>query len=241
MNYKHLNISLWFKELNINPGDKVKEIEESLNGYYNPPFIYETKSDNINIQLPRVIGINKEENKSFNMSLINASMDFNFNIKDIDELMLIINENIQVLYDTLVNNFELEIIYSSIKVDILKKEENKEETIKSLIKEKNLLEDLLLKRGYSKGKYYINITDNINNEVKYDIKVPNGVMPNEQDMLARSMLISLEEAKIGSTIHGIVFEMNNRCEYNKNKEFRINKDEIREFIFDIKQELKKIV
>lgn len=240
MKYKHLNISLWFKELFINPGDKVLDLEESLNGYFNPPFMYEKETKNINIQQPRVIGINKEENKTFTMSLISASMDFNFDLDNIDDLMLILNENIQVLYDTIVNNFETEILYSSIKVEMIEVVEDKYEYIKELIKDKKEIDDFLLKRGYSKDKYYINLTDAVNTELNYNINIPEGLVPNEQDMLARSMLISLSEAKIGNDIHGISFEMNNRYAYNKDKEFRINKDEIREFIYDVKQELKKI-
>ena len=157
MKLKQVIISFWFKELEYNPICKVNDLENGLNNYFNKPFFINEEEPFINIGIPRIVANNNKY--SFNMSLVNANLIINLDNEDYDQVMLTINEMIQLFYDILMEVYNLEIIYNSIKIECSEVIDNKKEIQKDILISANNYEDFLVKTSICKDdKYYINKT-----------------------------------------------------------------------------------
>lgn len=236
MNYKQANITFWFKELEYNPICKVNVLESELSNYFHNPFLINEQEPFINIGMSRIIATN-ENNYLFNMSLVNANLNINLiNINDKDEIILKINELTQTLYDILKEIYNLEFIYCSVKIEFSEYIEDKD-----LIKKDYLInndidyEDFQIKTSISKdNKYYINNIIAIMKEIKVDINLPKGIKLNDADMLARSMLVSIDSSKKGLDVLNKTIEINNRLSFNNDEDYLVTKDELRYLLFEFK-------
>lgn len=238
MKLKQVIISFWFKELEYNPICKVNELENGLSSYFSNPFLINEEEPFINIGMPRIIGTN-ENNYSFNMSLVNANLIINLNSNDIDNVFLSINEKMQLIYDVLIDVYNLNIIYNSVKVDFSEEVNNKNDIQKMILNSKENYEDFLVKTSISKdNKYYINKTISLVKEINVDIKLPNKVIPNDVDMITRAMLVSVDNNN-ARDIKNTILEINNRLNYNKDKDFLVKKSDIRDLLYEFKILLKK--
>ena len=236
MNFKQAFITFWFKELDYNPICKVGELEERLQGQFKVPFLINDCEPFINIALPRIVANSLNNSCFFNMTLVNANLNILFKEEDKEQVMLIINEKMQLFFDILMEVFDLKIIYSSIKIEYSEKIDNVLDYAKEvLIENDSLLEDLMVKTSVRRDeKYYINYIVNTTKEVNVNIKLPSKIKPLESDMMARSMLVSLQDGEIIGDIKNHVLEINNRLLYNNDHNYLVNKDSIRDLLYEFK-------
>ena len=248
MQIRSIVISFWFKELNYNPMEKVNNLENSLNSYLKAPFLINDSKPFINLVMPRIIAYSLDQKATFNLSQVNAVLTINVlnNFSDKDEIVMYVNEKMQLLFDVLKDLYDLNIIYSSIKIEFFNRVKNIGNIIQDLLLKEtnNNLEDLVIKRGIKKdNKYYVNYTISTTKEIDVDIKLPEKIECTENDMLIRSMLVSVEEARIGSEIINNIVEINDRLSYNNNKNYRVDNDSLRNLLFEfreiINEEIKK--
>ena len=238
MKLKQAIISFWYKELEYNPICKVNELENGLSNYFNKPFLINNQEPFINIGMPRIVATS-ENNYSFNMSLVNANLIINLNdLEDIDNMILSINEMMQLIYDLLIEVYDLDIIYTSIKIEISEFVDNKEKIQKDILISRDNYEDFLVKTSICKDdKYYINKTISLVKEIKVDIKLPKNAPLNDNDMLTRTMLVSIDN-NTSKDVKNSVLEINNRLHYNKDDEFIVKKSDIRDLLYEFKLLLK---
>lgn len=135
---KNIIICYWFKELENNPLDKIDELEKSLNNEFLRPFYTKDMPLGMNISLPRIEGIDKDKISYFNISLINSCFTYQVNDDmDLDDIILYINSKAQLYFDVLKEVFNVDILYTSLKVEFV--EENYD--ISSLVKLLKLKDD----------------------------------------------------------------------------------------------------
>jgi len=234
----HAIISLWYKELEYNPICKVGNLENSLSNYFKVPFLISDKEPFVNISLPRIMAgfENDKYLYNFNMSMVNANLNITFNEVDKDEIILKVNEMIQIMYDVLKEIYDIDVIYSSIKIEYIEQVSDIINIQKELLANTNdNLEDFMLKRSFQRDdKYYVNEIITVTKEVKVDINFPKNIKPNDGDMIARSMLISLENSKVLGNIKNTILEINDRLSYNKDSKYRVTKDSLRNLLFEFK-------
>lgn len=238
MEIKQAVISFWYKELEFNPICKVGELENSLASYFEEPFLINEKEPLVNINLPRIIAQKGDENLRFifNMTLVSANLNISFNNVSKDEIILKINEMTQIIYDVLKEIYNVSVVYSSIKIEFFERIEETLTVQKELFKISNEdLEDFMVKFSLKKDdKYYLNEITTVTKEVKVDIKLPKNVKPIEGDMVARSMLISLKDSKVVGNVKNTILEINDRLTYNNNPDYLVNKDSLRDLLFEFK-------
>lgn len=240
MKYKNAVISFWYKELEYNPICKVGELENNLGSYFQSPFLINEEPPFINIGLPRIVAHGINQDYLFNMSLVNANLFINLqDINDINDVILKINELSQTVFASLKEVYNIEILYSSIKIEISELVDNKINFQKELLLNEDEYEDFSLKTCHSKNnKYYINETISLAKEVKIDISIPKDVPFNESDMISRSMLISLD-GKNFANIKNQILEINDRLNYNNNSNYRVSSDDLRNLLFEFNLLLKE--
>ena len=238
MEIKQAVISFWYKELEYNPMCKVGELENSLASYFPGPFLINEQEPFVNISMPRIIARANNEifHSVFNMTLVNANLNIGFNNGEKDDIVLKINEMMQGMYDVLKEIYDISVVYSSIKLEIIERIEETLDVQKELLADTNHnLEDFMVKRSLLKdNKYYLNEITTVTKEVKVDIKVPKNVKPNEGDMMARSMLISLKDSKVIGNIKNTILEINDRLAYNNDPTYLVDKDSLRNLLFEFK-------
>ena len=236
---KNIYLSYWFNELDYNPSNKVNDLKDELNSIIDAPLMYNKDDSLKNISVPRIQGMSSDKKYLFTMSLVNAFLSINFNDSiDRDEAILLINNNIQLLYDILKNIYEVHIIYSSIKIEMIDEEiDAKSHLVKLLNLSDNNYEDLSFKRGMIKDEYYINYILTYSKEYNFNVKTSGEVI--EQDLFDRSMLTSLSEAKLVKDFLLTVVEINDRFAYNHDKNHETKKDDIRGMIIELKEILNK--
>ena len=231
---KNIIISYWFNELDYNPSNKVLELEDEVKSIINEPLMYNDEKRNINIAIPRIQGISSDKKYLFTMSLINAILSINVSDIDIDDAILLINSNIQLFYDILKRVYDIKIIYSSIKVEMIDESKTvKNKLIKNLKLSDKEYENLSLKRGFVKDNYYINYI--LDYGVEYNFNFNNNTKAHEEDLFNRSMITSLEDAKLNKEYLLTVIEINDRYSYNINKNYETKKDDLRGMIIEIKE------
>ena len=240
MKINNITINFWYKELLDSPSIKVMELEDNLNSLFHNHFMYTDMPTKENIDIPRVQCISDDKKVFFTMSLVSSTLNINVNDKDNDEIVLLVNENMQLLYDVLVDLYGVEIVYSSIKLEA-NKQDNKviDKIVKKLSLDKDEYEDLSFKEVKKvDDTYYECVVINSSKEINFDIQVP-VENPKENDLYTRTMLISTSEAKIGKTLLTINYEINDRLAFNNNKEYLSTKESIRGLIIELKDFIEK--
>ena len=234
----NIYISYWFKELDYNPSDKVNELEEEIRSVIDSPLMYNPDlKPHSNISIPRIQGMSSDKKSFFTMSSVNAFLSININDKlDIDEVVLLINNNIQLFYDILNSIYDIHILYSSIKIELITTGA-KEKLISNLKLSPMNYEDISFKRGIIKDDYYINYIFNYTKEYNFNL-VNKSEEVNEQDLFDRSMITSISEAKLNKEFLLTVIEVNDRYAYNVDKNHETSKDDLRGLIMEIKDILK---
>lgn len=229
-------ISYWYKELSNNPINKIEEIENRLNTMFVKPFLVNNMEVGYNLSIPRIETMSSDKKLLFTMSLINANLSINYadNV-DYDEVILTINKNIQLFYDVLKEIYDVEIIYTSIKMELIKEDK---EGFRYFINKFNLdndeYEDFSFKKVIRKDDvYYINYLINTGKEINFNIDFK-GSKPNQNDIFDRSMLISLSDANISKNVLNTVIEINDRLAFNNDNNYLTTKENIRGMVSEIK-------
>ena len=230
---KSIYISYWFNELEENPSSKVFELEEEIKSIINEPLMYNDDNSHNNLILPRIQCMSKDKKYLFTMSLINAVLSINISdIIDVDEAILLINNNIQLFYDILKRVYDLKIIYSSIKIEMINEEKQiREKLIKKLNLTEKDYENFQIKQGFIKENYYINYV--LDYGVEYNFNFDNKDLT-EADLFNKSMVTSLMDAKFNKKYLLIVIEVNDRYNYNIDKNHETKKDDLRGMIIEMK-------
>ena len=240
MKINSITINFWYKELLDSPSNKVFELEDNLNSLLHNHFMYSDMPSKENIDIPRVQCISDDKKIYFTMSLVSATLTINVSEMDKDDIVLFVNENIQLLYDVLKDLYNLEIIYSSIKLEATK-QDNKviDKLVNKLSLSKDDYEDLSFKEVKKvDDTYYECIVLNSSKEINFDIQVP-VENPKENDLYTRSMLISTSEAKVGKVLLTVNYEINDRLSYNNDKDYLSTKESIRGLIIELKDFVEK--
>ncbi len=233
---QNVNISYWFKELKFHPKEKIKELEDEFKNIIDRPFLYNNEEVGRLISFPRIEGISSDKIYNFNMSLINANLNILINNLENDDVILLINEKVQLIFDILKEVYDLDIIYTSIKLQIVNNDNIQVFKEKLNLKD-NRYEDLSFKRGFIKDNYYINYIISSSKEYTFNIERSDNTL--EQDMFDRTLLISLSDAKLNKEFTSILIEINDRYSYNSNKDYHTTKDNIRGMIMEIKNIVSK--
>lgn len=240
MKINSITINFWYKELLDSPSSKVYELEDNLNSLLHNHFMYSDMPSKENIDIPRVQCISDDKKIYFTMSLVSATLTINVSDKDNDDIVMLVNENIQLLYDVLKDLYNLEIIYSSIKLEATK-QDNKviDKLVNKLSLSKDDYEDLSFKEVKKvDDTYYECVVLNSSKEINFDIQVP-VENPKENDLYTRSMLVSTSEAKIGKVLLTVNYEINDRLSYNNDKDYLSTKESIRGLIIELKDFVEK--
>lgn len=240
MNINSVTINFWFKELLESPSKKVLELEESLNSILHNNFMYSDMPVGDSIDIPRVQCISEDKKNYFTMSLVSCNLNIDVKDLDNDEIVLLINEDIQILYDVLKDLYNLDIIYSSIKFEATKEDRKVvDKMIKKLSLDNKDYEDLSFKEVKKvDDTYYECIVLNSSKEINFDIQVP-VENPKENDLYTRSMLISTSEAKIGKVLLTVNYKINDRLSYKNDKDYLSTKESIRGLIIELKDFVEK--
>ena len=238
MKINNVNISLWFKELDFMPQEKVNELENSLKSILDTSFLYNDIPIRKNIDIPRIQAKSKDNKYFFTLSLINCNLSIDVSNFDNDELLLMINENIQLLFDVLNEVYDLKVIYTSIKINAIDKKNS--QVLFDKLSLSSDYEDISLKRVKKiDDSYYECIIVTSTKEVNYNIQVMGDEQPIESDLYNRSMLISSSEADIGKEYLDIFYEINDRLSYNLDKDYLTTKENIRGLVMETKNFLNK--
>ncbi len=238
MKINNVNISFWFKELNDNPQDKVVELKENLSSIIDNEFMYNDMPLKENIDIPRIQGKSLDNKFLFTMSLINSNLSIDVNGLDNDEIILLINEDIQLIYDVLKELYDLSIVYTSIKLNCIDEKDNR--ILHDKLKLDDVYEDVSLKRVKKvDNAYYECIILTTTKEVNYNIQIEGNKKPIENDLYNRSMLISSSEADIGREYLDIFYEINDRLSYNLDKDYLTTKENIRGLVIEVKNFINK--
>ena len=236
---KNIYISYWFSELDFNPSSKIDILEKEIVSIIDTPIIYNTDNNLKNIGIPRIEGISSDKKYLFTMSLVNAFLSININSDmDNDEILLLINNNSQLFYDILKNVYNIDFIYTSIKLEFIDENKKiKDKLIKLLNLSDNNYEDLSCKRGIIKDDYYLNYLLTYSKEYNFNVKREEEFV--EQDLFDRSMVTSLSDAKFNREFLLTVIEINDRYAYNVDSSHRTEKEDIRGMILELKEILNK--
>lgn len=237
MKTNNIIISYWFKPLDYNPITKIQELEKSLEDFIKPCLVSNAPICH-NLNIPRIQTTNKERNSFFSISMINCIVNLNVKDKDYDELVLFINENMQLYYDMLKDIFDIDILYSSIKMEF---QEKNIDANKFLMKKYDLrgedLEDISIKKVSKSDDYYINYNICSGHEINYNFTISNQEeRPTDEDLYFRGMVTSVKDAVSEIPILSIGIEINDRYAFNKDPNYKTTKESIRGMI----QELKKL-
>ena len=232
---KNIYISYWFKNLKFNPQDKVEILAKEINSIIDTPLLFNTDKSLKNISIPRIEGLSSNKKYFFNMSLINAVLSININDDlDNDEVILLINNNIQLIFDILKNVYDINYIYTSIKLEYLNNEkEVKNKLVKLLNLSEENYEDLSFKRGIIKDNYYINYLITYSKE--YNFSFEKGEELNENDLFDKSMITSLKDAKYSRELLLVSIEINDRYAYNVDSSHLTSKEDLRGMIIKLKE------
>ncbi len=230
---KTIYLSYWFQELDTNPAKKVYELEDESKDLIDEPFRYSEDDNKLNLIIPRVQGMSKDKKYLLTVSYINAILSINIDEDmDNDEVILLINNNFQLFYDIIKKIYDVKIIYSSVKVEMI---DESKKTKKELMTKLNLgnkdYENLSFKEGFVKDNYYVNYILEYSTEYNFDFKEK----VNEEDLFNKSMVTSLANASLGREYMFTVIEINDRYSYNQDPNYETSKDELRGMITELKE------
>ena len=231
-------ISYWFKKIDYNPKEKIDSLTDSVKSVIDTPLIYNNENAKRLFSMPRIEGISSDKKVLFSMSLINATVRYDIKgMQDNDEVMLLINNYSQLFYDILKDVYNLDILYTSIKIELTINDINAIEFLSSKyhLSDRNY-EDLSFKRGFIKDNYYINYVQNSSRE--YNFNIARNESNIEQDLYDQTLLISIMDAHLNKEYLMSIIEINDRFSYNIDREYRTKKDAIRGMILELKEILK---
>ncbi len=231
---KTIYISYWFNELDYNPASKVYELEDEIKSIINEPLMYNEDNSHTNIAVPRIQCLSTDKKYLFTVSLINAILSININDNiDNDEAILLINNNIQLFYDIIKKVYDIKIVYSSIKIEMIDDSKKaKEKLINNLKLSNRDYENMSFKEGFVKDNYYINYILDYSTEYNFNFDSDNNTL--EADLFNRSMVTSLEDATLNKEYLLTVIEINDRYSYNINRNHETKKDDLRGMIIEMK-------
>ena len=231
-------ISYWFKKLDYNPADKIDSLTDSIKSVIDTPLMYNNEDVKRLFSMPRIEGISSDKKNLFSISLINATIRCEIKGSlDNDEVTMLINNYSQLFFDILKDVYNLDILYTSIKLEM---------TINNIdslnfLKDKyhlsnNKYEDLSFKRGFIKDNYYINYIQTSGKEYNFNVEKNESNL--EQDLYDQTFLIPIIDAHLNKEYLMNVIEINDRYSYNNDRDYRTKKDIIRGMILEIKDILK---
>jgi len=232
---KNIYISYWFNELSDNPSKKVFELEDEIKSIIGEPLMYNEDNTHENLSLPRIQCISKDKKILFTMSFINANLSINITDDiSIDDAILLINNNIQLFYDIIKRVFDIKIIYSSIKIEMINDNKSiKEKFINNLKLSSKNYENITLKQGFIKDNYYINYILEYVTEYNFNFDTKDKL--SEVDLFNKSMVTSLSESVFNKEYLLTVVEVNDRYSYNKDSNYETCKDDLRGMIMEVKE------
>ena len=231
-NIKNIYISYWFNKLDFNPSTKVNDLEDEIKSIIDTPILYTDDNNLNNISIPRIKGASSDKKYFFTLSLINAILSIDVSDITIDEAILLINSNTQLFYDIIKKIYNIKVVYTSIKLELIDEGDSKDKLIKLLNLTPNDYEDLSFKRGIIKDDYYINYILTYTKEYNFNIKNNQGLT--EQDLFEMSMLTSISDAKLCKEFLLTIIEINDRYAYNTDNNHETSKDIIRGMIIELK-------
>ncbi len=229
-----IHICFWFLEMDYNPVVKIEELSSSIKSIINQDLMYNNEGIHNLISMPRIQGMSKDNMYFFTMSLINANLSINVKEEmDNDEAILLVNNLIQLLYDLLKRIYDVEIIYTSIKLELISLDMKKKSEFSQILHlNEDDYHDFSLRKGFNKDDYYINYIINLNREYNYNISKPANNI--QRDLFDRTMLISLQEATLSKEYLLYIIEINDRYAYNNDSKYRTSKENIRGMILELK-------
>ena len=232
-------ISYWFKKIDYNPKEKIDILSDSIKTVIDTPLLYNSEDVNKLIGMPRIEGMSSDKKSFFSMSLINASLRYEIKSDmDKDEVIMLINNYSQLFFDVLKDVYNVDIVYTSIRIDnIVENNESVYFLANKLNLRSNNYEDISLKRGFIKDDYYINYTLGTGRE--YNFNVSRNQNSLDADLYDQTLVLSISEAELNKEYILVTVEVNDRYSFNKNKDYRTRKDEIRGMILEIKEILEK--
>ena len=230
---KNIILSYWYPKMDYNPKDKVMELQKELDSVFDNPLMYNEEDATKFYSMPRIQVLTKDKKKLFQMSLINTNVIINVDDIDFDEGILLINNNMQLFYDVLKEVFDLKFIYTSVKVEIMEEISNSASFLAKKFNLDNDYEDFSIKRGFIKDNYYINYILNSGREYNFNIDNPNGMM--EQDIMDKTMTLSLSDAKLNKEFIMSIVEINDRYAYNVDASHETSKEDIRGMVIELKK------
>ena len=235
MKIRNITINFWYKELTENPSNKVLELESNLLSLLHNNFMYSEMPVGENIDIPRIQCLSEDKKLFFTMSLVSSVLRITVDDMDNDQIVLFVNENMQLIYDVLKELYNIEFLYSSIKIEASKQDNKvREKLAEKFSLGKDEFEDVSIKRVRKvEDSYYEALTLNSTKEINYDINVP-VKNPKENDLFSRSMLISTSDAKVGKEFLSVNYEINDRLAFNNDKEYLSTKESIRGLILEFK-------
>ncbi|MBP5683813.1 MAG: hypothetical protein J6X02_00975 [Bacilli bacterium] len=238
MKVNNITISFWFKEFDSMPQEKVEELENSLKSILDVNFLYNDMPIRKNIDIPRIQAKSSDNKNFFTLSLINCNLSIDVGDTPKDDIILLVNEHIQLLYDVLKEVYDVKIVYTSIKINAVDKKNSK--MLLDKLSLSNDYEDISLKRVKRVDDcYYECLILTSTKEVNYNIQVMGDEKPLESDLYNRSMLISSSEANIGKEYLDIFYEINDRLSYNLDKDYLTTKENIRGLVIEMQNFLNK--
>ena len=230
---KNIILSYWYPKMDYNPKDKVMELQKELDSVFDNPLMYNEEDATKLYSMPRIQVLTNDKKKLFQMSLINTNVIINVDDIDFDEGILLINNNMQLFYDVLKEVFDLKFIYTSVKVEIMEEISNSASFLAKKFNLDNDYEDFSIKRGFIKDNYYINYILNSGREYNFNIDNPNGMM--EQDIMDKTMTLSLSDAKLNKEFIMSIVEINDRYAYNVDASHETSKEDIRGMVIELKK------
>lgn len=229
---KNVIISYWFKELDFNPKDKVKELEQEFKDILNNGFMYNEEKPGKLISMPRIQAVSIDKKYLFQMSLINANLIMDVSDLDNDDVILLINNKVQLFFNELKEIYDVNVVYTSIKLELTEETPDSANIIAKKYGINGEYEDFSLKRGFIKDNYYINYI--INSGKEYNFNVSKNKETVEQDLFDRTLISSISKASLNKEFILKVIEINDRLMFNNDENYLSTLDSIRGMIMEIK-------
>ena len=229
---KNVIISYWFKELDFNPKDKVKELEQEFKDILNNGFMYNEEKPGKLISMPRIQAVSIDKKYLFQMSLINANLIMDVSDLDNDDVILLINNKVQLFFNELKEIYDVNVVYTSIKLELTEETPDSANIIAKKYGINGEYEDFSLKRGFIKDNYYINYI--INSGKEYNFNVSKNKETIEQDLFDRTLISSISKASLNKEFILKVIEINDRLMFNNDENYLSTLDSIRGMIMEIK-------
>ena len=222
MEIKNSTITFWFQK-QPNPKNFVDTFNNNLKDYFFEFNIIGVPA-NIDPTIPRLTAVSSSNHSNIEISMINAQLKTNFDnnySKDIKMCINYLKERALKLYDTL-KEFNINIIYSAIFINLEEKETNAVEKIKNQFLKKNDLDKIdeigIRFSQVIDNKFYGNISFNNSKQIKIENICNKGeiIFP----------LISLNDASEIENFLSVSVEFNDKFAFNSNSNNNTKKEDL---------------